>query len=201
MRHEYGAGADGAVKHLHKPLLGADIQIAQRIEPCGFYVCNLVSAEQGVCVGRDLHFHIRLLVRAVCIEERSGEIYDLFSSPDQDKSRFFRDNGNLRRLQIFLCGVSHELIHILRIYNNRHALLGFGDGDLRPVKTGIFLRNFIQFNAKTVRQLADGYGHAARAEVVALLDEAAYFLAAEQTLDLALCRRIPFLYFRAACLD
>ena len=152
-------------------------------------------------MGRDLYFHICLLVRAVCIEERSGEIYDLFSSPDQDKPRLFRDNGNFCRLQVFLCGVRHELIHIFRIYNNRHTLLGFRDGNLCSVKAGIFFRDFIKFNAKSVRKLADGHRHAARAEVVTLLDEAAYFLAAEQTLDLTLCRRISLLYFRTARLD
>ena len=99
--------------------------------------------------------------------------------------------------QVLLSGVSQELIHILRRKDYCHTLLRFGDGKLCSVQTGIFLRNFVQIDLQAVRQLTDGNGNAAGAEVVTFFDQTADFLSPEQSLNLSLCRRITFLYFRS----
>ena len=54
---------------------------------------------------------------------------------------------------------------------------------------------------KALCQLSDRYRYSACTEVVALLDQAADFFSAEQSLDLALGRRISLLYLCAAHFD
>ena len=95
-------------------------------------------------------------------------------------------------------GIREELIDVLRIDDNGHSLLGLGDRDLRSVEARILLRHLVEADPESRRELADRDGHSAGTEVVALLDQMSDLLAAEQSLQLSLCRRIALLDLRAA---
>ena len=138
---------------------------------------------------------------AVRIQEGPGDIDDLLSSPEEHKPGAFRHHGHRGSLQVLLRRVGQEGFLVLLVHNHSHALLGLGDGDLRAVQTGVFLRNQVEIHPQACRQLADGHRHAARAEIVALLDETCHLRTAEQPLDLALRGRVSFLDLRAAGLD
>ena len=137
-------------------------------------------------------------MRAVGIQEGAGDIDDRLASPVEYKAGLLRDNGDGSRLKILFRGVSEELVLVFRRYDNGHSLLGFGDRKLCAVETFIFLGNQVQIDTQAVCQLSDRDGHAARAEVVALLDEAGDLGPSEQSLEFALCRSISLLDFRSA---
>ena len=202
MGHEHGASSDGTVEHLHKPLLGAHVQVRQRLQPFGPHISHFHLVRQHlVRTVRDVHGHAGFLVGAVCVQEGSGDVHDLLTSPHKDKPRLLCHHSHLHGLQVLLFGVAHKGLHISRVKDHSHALLGLGDGDLCPVQSRVFLGHLVQVHPQSVCQLSDSHGHAARSKVVALLDEAAHFLPAEEALDLSLCGRISLLHFRAAGLD
>ena len=60
---------------------------------------------------------------AVGIKESALDIYYLLASPLEHKSRLLCNYRNLNRLKVFLCGITHELIKVLRIQDNCHSLL------------------------------------------------------------------------------
>ena len=108
--HQHTARADGRVKHLHQSLLGTNIQIRQFRQPGlfqiirrkGFLHCRNGRFLQLIfLLGRNRHLDGSLLVSAVCIKERSGDIDDLLASPFQDqpgRSRHLRHNDSLQVL-------------------------------------------------------------------------------------------------------
>ena len=228
VRHVHRARADGGVKHLHQALLRADVQILQgceeRIaEELGFRLIlilflgvlggllrqgnqrvNLLGGELLEIVvihGRDVHFHVRLLMRAVGVEEASRQINDRFAPPLQDQSRRLSDHCHLRRLEVFFFCIGKELFRVLRRNHDSHALLGFGDRQLCSVKAFILLRHQIHVDFQACCQLADGDGDAARAEVVALFDQLRDLRTSEKSLQFALRGRIALLDLRAAGLQ
>ena len=138
---------------------------------------------------------------AVGIQESPGQVDDLFSSPGKDQTGLFRDHSHLHRLQIFFFRVFQEFPGVPGIHHHGHTLLGFGDGQLRAVQTGVFLRYFIQIDAQAVRQLSDGHRDAAGAEIVALFDQTAHLRAPEHALDLSLCGSVSLLHLRPAGLQ
>ena len=199
--HQHAACADGAVEHLHKPLLGAHIQVFQGLHPLRADVAHFVSHKIFPVFIRQVHSHGRLLMSAVRIQKSSGNIDNLFSSPEKHKSRALRHLSYRRCLQIFLRRIGKEGCFILLIHDNCHTLLRLGDGNLRSIQARVFLRNQIQIYPQSCRQLADRYRYTARAEVVALLDKTGYLRAAEQSLNLPLRGRVSFLHLGAAGLD
>ena len=208
--HQHAARADGGVEHLHQSLLGADVQIGKQRKPCLLRVSRFHGLSRrrngpGIKIAgtlfRHLHVYIRLLMRAVGIQEGSGQVHDLLSSPGKHQSGLFGHLGHAHRFQILLRRIAKEGVHILRVHHHGHSLLGFGDGKLRAVQTRVLFGYLIQIHPQAVRQLADGNGYAARAEVVALLDQPAHLSTAEQSLDLSFRRRISLLYLCAAGLD
>ena len=94
-----------------------------------------------------------------------------------------------------------RFMHVFRREDDGHALLGFGDGELRAVEALVFFRHLVEVDRKPVRQLADGDADAARAEIVAAADQARHLRPAEQALDLALRGRVALLHLGAAGLD
>ena len=82
-----------------------------------------------------------------------------------------------------------------------HALLGLGDGELGAVETLVLLGHLVKIDVQAVGELAHGDGDAARAEVVAALDEAAGVAAAEQALQLALHGGVALLDLGTVLLD
>ncbi len=202
-------GADTGVKHLDKSLLGADVEVGDR---CLNRLCKRrIFALQNLfhLLGRDLFEivvllgghqdpDVGLLVGTVGIEEGTGNIHDRPAPPLEDKPGLFGDAGQRSRLQVLLGGVFEKFRLIFGRHDNSHALLGFGDGQFSAVKSFIFLGNEVQIDLQAVCQLADGDGDTARAEVIALFDEAGDLGTAEQSLELALCGGIALLNFRAA---
>ena len=105
---------------------------------------------------------------------------------------------------ILLGAVALELLFGTRFDHNGHTLLRLADRQLRRIQTAVLGRHAIEVNIQAVGQLADGYAHTARTEVVRLLDQARHFRTAEQPLQLALfggrCPSAPHCRtFRATC--
>ena len=201
MRHKYRRRPDRAVEHLHKAFLRAYVQVFQCIKPFFLHILYFFSSKDAVRTAWNIYGNAGLLVRPVGIQEGAGKIDDLFASPRQHKPWLLRYDRYFGSLQVLFLCVRHEFVHIFRINHYRHTLLGLGDGDFRSVQARVFLRNLVKVYSQAVSQFPDRHGHAARAEVVALLDQPAYFFPSEQTLDLTLCRRVALLYFRAASLN
>ena len=137
-------------------------------------------------------------MRAVGVEEGAGDIDDGLAPPFEDQPGLLGDMGQGGRLQVLLRRILQEFRLIFGRNDDSHALLGFGDGQFRAVEAFIFFGDQVKIDLQTVGQLADGHGDAARAEVIALLDEAGDLRPAEETLELALGRGIALLDLRAA---
>ena len=138
---------------------------------------------------------------AVGIQECSGDIHDLLASPGENQSRILSDHCHGGGLQILLCGIFQELCLVLLVHDHSHTLLGLGNGDLGAVQAGVFFRYQIQIHFQSVCQLADGYGYAACAEIVTLLNQTGYLGTAEQSLNLTLGGSVTLLHLSAAGLD
>ena len=185
--HEDGTGTDGAVKPLHKAAAGGAFQagghLPEGLEPgrCKLSAVLLCHTDPGV-----LH-------SAVGVQEVTAQVGDDRAVPLHDHPGFFRDHGHPVGFQIFRFGGGDEGVHIFGGHHHGHALLRFGDGQLRAVQTVILLANGVQIDPQAVRQLADGNADAAGAKVVAPLDEAGHGAVPEQALDLALLGGVALL--------
>ena len=82
--------------------------------------------------------------------------------------------------------------------NDRHALLGFRNGQFGAIKTFIFFRHPVKLNTHAVGKLAHRNRNAAGAKIIAPFNHLAYFAAPEQALNFTFCRGIAFLHFRTA---
>ena len=210
IRHKYAGCTDGSIEHFHQPLLGAYIQIGDHGKPCRLLVSGFQSfgclfgshfLQRILVLFRDLHFHAAFLMCTIGIQECSGKIYDILAAPLQHKPRLLGHNRYFRSFEIFLIRIFHKFRYILRIDDDCHTLLGFGDRQFRAVQAGILLRYLVQINGQTVCQLADGNGYTAGTKVVTFLDQLAYFRSAEQSLQFTLGRCITLLHLSTAHLD
>ena len=202
IRHQCAGCPDGRVKHFHQPLLRACVQVRQSFQPFCLHIGDIPGTFQnGIRLCRNFHEHIVFLMRAIGIQERTGNVDDFFSSPAHHKARFLRYHCHLSRLQVFLVCIIHKSFPVLRINDYRHTFLGLRDCDFRSVQTGIFFRHLIQIDLESCRQLSDRHRNAACAEIVAFLDQKADLFSAEQSLQLSLCRSVSFLNLSAAGLN
>ena len=199
--HGHRAGADGAVEHLHQTLLRADVQVLQGVKPLRTDIGDLLLLKGTLRLHRHLHLDLRLLMGAVGVQERAADVDDGLASPVHHKTRALSDHCHRDRGQILLVGVCQELVHVLRVDDAGHTLLGLGDGDLRAVQARILLRDLVEVDVEARCQLADGDRNAAGAEVVALLDEQADLRSPEHALQLPLGGRVALLDLSAADLD
>ena len=94
-----------------------------------------------------------------------------------------------------------EALHILRSDNHRHTLLRLRDRKLCAIETGILLRNLIEVDVETIRELTDRDGYTAGTEVVAALDQLTCLRITEETLQLTLLRCITLLNLCAVLLE
>ena len=111
------------------------------------------------------------------------------------------DIGHVRYFYIVQGAELLEFFLVCGFHHDGHALLGFADGEFRGVEAGIFGGHAVQVDVEAGGQFADGYAHAAGAEVVGLLDEAGDLRTAEQALELALLGGVALLHFAAAGLE
>ena len=137
----------------------------------------------------------------VGIQECTGNIYNLFSTPYKYQTRIFCNNCYRNCLQVFFICIAKESIYIFRVNYDCHTFLRLGDCNLSSVKTCIFLRNFVKVYSQTCCQLTDCNGNTACTKVITFLDNMADFLTAEHTLDLTLSRSITFLNLSTAHFD
>ena len=168
--HGDGARADRGIEHLDQPLLRADIQIAEDLEPLRLDIAAACIVEGVLAPLRQFHFDFRRQVRTVRVEEGAGQVHNVLASPVQHEARLCRDHGNRRRFQVLFLRILQEGIHIFRIDYAGHALLRLGNGNFRAVETRIFQRHLVELDLQAGRKLADCDRDAACAEVVALLD-------------------------------
>ena len=103
------------------------------------------------------------------------------------------DHGHPVGLQVLPLRGGDEPVRVLRSHHHGHALLALGDGQLRAVQAVVLLPHGVQVDEKAVRQLADGHGYAAGAEVVAPLDEAGDRAVPEEALNLPFLRGVALL--------
>ena len=194
--HEHGARPDGGIEPLRKPPLGANVQVpghALHVLP--------EAAGQGLRLeGRRRGHDMDVLGGAVGIQERPAHVHDGLPVPVHDQPGRFGHLGHRSGLQILFLRQGQEGVHVLLLHHHRHPLLGFADGQLRAVQALIFLGDRVQVDAQPLRQLADGHGHTARAEIVAPLDHPAGGGVAEEPLELPFLGGVPLLDLRPAVL-
>ena len=204
-RHQNGACADGSIETLGKALLAADLEAGEVL--CERLVQRFVfkASRYGVAVVfrfiRCGDERVCVLRHTVRIEECTAQVDYAIAAPLHLKSRLFGDDGHDLRIEVFLLRLGAEFLHILRVEHDRHTLLRFGNRKLGAVEALVLLRDFVQINLKARCKLADGDAHAARAEVVAALDERGNLRVTEQTLNFAFGRRVALLHLCAANLD
>ena len=203
-RHENRAAADGRVKALGKPLLTADIEIAHIFQHRRRKILTACPdlrrhlAQVALRLARLPDRNPDMLLHAVRVEKGTVHRDDGLAAPLHDEPRLCRHLCDRRCLKVLLLCRRAEDFDVLLVEDDRHALLRFGYGKLCAVKTGILLFHSVQVDDETVGKLADGDSDAARAEVVAALDPAGNARRAEETLNLALGRRIALLHLGAA---
>ena len=208
--HGHGSGADTGVKTLDQSFLGTGIEILQAGQK-GSGEQVLLAAAFRILIqdlrdasGSELlkivvlfirhpDRNVRFLMGAVGIEEGSGNIHNGSASPVHDQPGLFGHHCHNDRLQVLFGRVAHEFIQVFGGHNDRHSLLGFGDGQFCAVQTFILLGYQIQINVQAVRQFADGDRNAARAEVIALFDQSADLRPAEEPLQLSFRRGVALL--------
>ena len=185
--HEQRERADRRVEALGKAAAGRALEAAR-------HVAQRVRRGSSLLLSR-LDADARVLDCAVRVEEGARKVGDRLSAPVHDHAGAFGDDCNAVGLQVFGLRGSDELRLILRRDDDRHALLRFGDRKLGAVQPLVLLAHGVKLDGKAVGQLADGNRHAARAKVVAALDEARHLAVSEQALDLALFGRVALLHF------
>ena len=197
-RHEHGARADGGVETLGKTLVGSHVQVGEH----GVHALGkrAGSPRRRVAVLR-LDMHHLMLRSAVGGEEFAGKVHDRVAVPHHRHARILGHGRDDLGLEVLFLGVAEELVHIFGGHVHGHALLGFGDRQFGAVKTLVLLGHLVEVHVQAVGQLADRHGHATGAEIVATLDQTARVTTAEQTLQLALNRRVALLHFGAVKLQ
>ncbi|MPM58355.1 hypothetical protein SDC9_105186 [bioreactor metagenome] len=139
-----------------------------------------------------------VLSRAAAVEKTPRKIDNSLAAPVHGQPRFARNMRNRRCFQIFFRREFDESFRVLRRDDHRHALLRFADGEFRAVEAFVLDGHAVEIDRHAVRQFPDGDRNAARAKIVAPLDEQLCFGIAKQPLELAFLRRVSLLHFRAA---
>ena len=142
-----------------------------------------------------------MLVGTVGIQKFAADIDYLFAVPVHDEPRLGLDLRHGHCLEIFFISQREESVNIVRLNNNRHALLALAYRKLRAVETLVFFRHCVEVYLKSVRKLAYSNRYAARAEVVAAFYHQAGFFVPEKSLELSLLGGVALLNLRAAAFE
>ena len=192
--HQHRGRADGRIEPLGQAALGADVQIGgERPHALGKIGGNgpFVDLAAG-------HMGAGMALSAVGIEENARHIDDHIAVPAHHQPLFVGDARHDGGLEVLALGQRDERLNVLLGQHDRHALLRFGDGQLGAAQAVVLAGHGVQVDLQPLGQLADGHGHAARAEIVAALDELRRARIAHETLQLALLGRVALLHLRAA---
>ena len=188
-RHEDRAGTDGGVEALGEAASGADVEVLDE----GFIVVREAAfdfAREGLLLRS---FDGDVLLRAVRVQELAGDVDDGVALPVHGQVRVLRHGGDHGGLEVFLGGQFLEPGDVLRLDDDGHTLLRFGDGEFGTVKAFVLLRDFVKVDLKAISEFADGDRDTAGTEVVAALDELRRFGVAEQSLEFALFGSVTLL--------
>ena len=200
-RHQHRARANAGVEPLGQALLAADLQPGHILLQG---LCALFAGQAGghalavaLALGRG-DLGLGVLGDAVGIQKGAGQVDNLIAPPLHAQPGLLCHHGHHGGVQVLLAGLALELLHILGRQHHGHALLAFGNGQLGAVQALIFLGHLVQVDLKAGGQLADGHAHAARAKVVAALDEGGDAGVPEQALELPLGGGVALLHLGAA---
>ena len=192
--HQHRAGADRRVKAFGKAALRAAVEVRRK----GFIVIGETAGDIFRLQGRRRRCDRDVLLRAVRIQEIAADVHNRLSVPVHDEASFLLHFRHDRRLQILFLRKAQEGLRVLRRHDHGHALLRLADRKLGAVKAFVLLRYCVQIDDEAVREFADRDRHAARAEVVAALDEFRCLRPAEQALEFSFLGGVALLNFRAA---
>ena len=142
-----------------------------------------------------------MLVRAVGIQKFAADIDYFFAVPVHDEPRVSLNFRHRHCLEIFFISQRKESVNIVRLNNDRHALLALAYCKLRAVETLVFFRHCVEVYLKSVRKLAYSNRYAARAEVVAAFYHQAGFFVSEKSLELSLLGSVALLNLSAAAFE
>jgi len=197
-REHHRSRADGGVEALGKAAVAGHVQVG---DERGELLFERAALPAGVILLAFQDMHVHMLGRAVAGEEFAAQVDDGVAVPHHLHAAGIGDLRDGCGLEVLLRGKRDERIDVLGGQRHRHALLAFRDGKLGAIKAIVLLGNAVEVDPQAVGQLADAHRNAAGAEVVAALDHAAGGATAEESLNLALNRRIAFLHLGAAFLD
>ena len=174
--HEHASRADGRIEAFAEAALRAEIQVAtERFQ-------RALAGERRFDRLRGGDKRAGFFGRAVGGEKRARDVRDGLAAPAHHEALFLRHGRHDRAFQIFFVGQRPEARHVLRGERHGHALLRFADGQLRAVQPLVFLGHGVQIDQEAVGQFADGDGYAARAKIVAALDQPRRLGVAQQAL-------------------
>ena len=142
-----------------------------------------------------------MFVGTVGIQKFAADINNFLAVPVHDESRLGLNLCHGHCLEIFFICQRKESVNIVRLDNDRHALLALAYRKLRAVETLVFFRHCVEVYLKSVRKLAYSNRYAARAEVVAAFYHQAGFFVSEKSLELSLLGGVALLNFRTATLE
>ena len=134
---------------------------------------------------------------AVGVEKFSADVDDLNAAPIHNHASAISNFCDFVSLQIFSIGKRNEFFNVVRVKDNSHAFLRFGNCKLGAVETVIFFPHSVKIDFETFSQFADSNSHAAGSEVVATFDEFRRVGISEEPLNFSFSRWIALLNFRA----
>ena len=179
-------------------VIGKDIG-KQRAEVALVVHGGALAAERTEVLDDWIFYHRRgFLAHAVAVQKSALEIDYKIAVEIHAHSVCVRNLGDDRCFHIFRMTEFFEFVYIVGVYNDRHAFLAFRYGKLGSRQPRVFFGHRAKLYVKSRRKLAHGNSNAARAEVVAALDEPREFAVLHEPLKLALYGRVALLHFRAA---
>ena len=199
--HQHGRTADRRVEHLHQTPLREHVVVPEVVrEALGERAARDLSRE-GIAVLHRGDLRLGVVLRAGAVDEFAAQVHHLAVAVEHAHPSRRGHVGHMHRLDVLLAAVAHELFDVLRLDHHGHALLRLADGQLRGIQAAVLGLHAVEVDVQSVGQLADGHTHAARTEVVRLLDQARHLRTPEQAFELALLGGVALLHLAATRLE